>query len=355
MNKKRGSTIITVLMIAMVMVISASVIAIGVVYTTGGNANEKERQDITYAAEAGIDKALSNIVQSEAKGIAPPSTFSVNEFRNDYGIEVGVKLQKVGSEQKYKVTSTAKKGMKKKVVEATISKDANSGEVFSNLLCGSKIIVRAGSVNLGTGDINTSNNNAVIGGGSTLNPTNQNNFQYTLPQYNFEEMDKDPVTGKSIVTGSSSAEIISKLDDLERNKKGVRKISFKSSKIVLDYRVYLINSNNFVMHMPSSGGEFKNIIFICSGNYTIENTDKVKFTQSTVIGDEIIFDGIGAIHMSYSPHTKPDHPWYGYAPLSDSDLNFINKTIADNYAPNWPIGNSGSSISNGWAITDYQY
>lgn len=352
MRRKNGSSMLTVLMISMVVVVVVAVVVSAINFTGSGNANEKLNQDLLYAAESGIDSALSKIRTSEQSGIALSSRLiTINDFNSNYGIDVKVDIKKVGdsSSYSYELESIASKERKKRVIKAKVSKSGNYSGIFNNLLCGSGVEVESGSLNLSTGNINIIESSPTLSGGSITGPDEVTNEGFNIPTYKFEKMDIDPVTKKSIFRTSRNnfKEDLKRLAD---NKKGVRAIEFITDKNSSDYTIYLVNADNFEIEVDTL--DLKNVIIIASGNVTMHKVSTINIRYSSIIADKIKFTGVGSANLAYAPYVPEDSPFYPFAPLNAKDIAFINKEISK-YSNNWSVDTSDSSYE--WSIIEYDY
>lgn len=111
-NKKKGASLIIVLMVLAIAMILSSVTLTTISRTTKANASEKKSEDVLYAAESGLEYGIAWFNKNKTTGViaVPPTN----------GCTYDVKVEQDGGN--YKIISKATINGKSKTVIATIEK-----------------------------------------------------------------------------------------------------------------------------------------------------------------------------------------------------------------------------------------
>lgn len=122
MKKKKGSSILTILIISTALIIVGTVVSSAIMFATQGNANLKINNDLYYAAESGLELGQSNIANIPA---------TVTAIMDGAGADVSIKLL---NDFDTNVESVDVKGKKisNDIIELTsIAKKRNSTKTYT--------------------------------------------------------------------------------------------------------------------------------------------------------------------------------------------------------------------------------
>ncbi|MGL4109461.1 hypothetical protein [Clostridium sp. LP20] len=362
-KRKKGSSLLMVLAVAMMIIVLGSTLAGAVIYAMKGNALEKRDKDLVYAAESGVEKALLNVRKNDGH---QEDDFNMDTDFADKKITVDVVVTKesASGEVRYRVVSTArdvndgKSRIVKSIIKQGYEVTSSTGNLLQYSICSNKVnIYYSGSLDTpdtlinSTGVINTQNIGPT-GTGAITNP-NVSNDNFLIPKIDgYKSL--TPVTINSI----------GDLDTLSSNAtSGVKvktydiKYGFSATHTV---KLYFINAPELNIE-NNTGLVIDKTVIICSGNINIYNPDPqllsqmnpdktfngintstllptTTLTSSTLVGDAVnvysstfklerpIYDEGSSLNLIYDT-TNP----------SKNDLSDINKVIGkecDEYDPN---------------------
>lgn len=372
-KKKKGSSLVLVLIFALFFTAISGVVVSAVVSTTRGNSAQEVWEDTYYAAESAIETAIikasnggfDSIEEQPLDGVYNPAKvyemtyLQYSEFPTCDRFEnttISVKVTKSGDKNAagdkyinsyYLIESTAKNTERnqERVINATIAKKMGSGDIFKYMICGKGVYVNVG----GAADMDPINStdfdaSITIEGGAALNPNERADF--TIPKFNFNTMSSHEINGT--VTDSAFKVLFDKKDSTGSN--GVFHFKTPATRFSnSEVDVYLVNmpSSNMNLKINCGSDGFSNAIIITNGNIELNITGTTEITYGSIIGNEIKTSGTGSMSLKIPPYGSPQ------SRLSDSDLVELNRKIAM-YADNWNVSESVGGSSNYWDTIEYR-
>lgn len=386
-KKKRGSSILLVLMVATVMIIISSVVASSLVSTTRMNTVEKREDDISYAAEAGIEQVLSNARKGNYGSLVvgdyiTPFNLNTTFISQEIEVEVTGIVVDVAGKKTIHATSIAKDNRNgaTKEVQGMITEDRVVSGGHSSLLkyniCANNLIIHSASaLNGDMASLNGSNSFILDVAGQVSSGTVNSNDAINVPKFN---EGKVPMTSLPIVINNAI-----ELGNLPSTKdsllyKGALKLEYTNSYTNSKMKVIFANTPNLIIDLSALGndGTGYNTIVFSSGNITITNTNlldrKIDRQTGSPITTPIDFytELTGGLNMSRttfaaetitmytSGSIAASFPTYGpdaNNPIHTSDqLTEIDTFIRQYMDSSW-TGGLGGTATVSYEITDIIY
>lgn len=207
-NKNNGSSMITILAVTLILVLISGIILKFTMGTMKLNVNQKENEDVQFAAEGGIELGRSYIHSKSLVAGTPVSVFDfdtetaiigsgldtlTNELEKDKIENVAVKSQYLGND-KILLTSTARDmdGQEKTVKCKLELYQANNNDIFDYGIVGGQGNVNIENVGGGKTNIssNVSSSNIYDDNGNELNsiPVNEDGSKATISKNKFGDL-----------------------------------------------------------------------------------------------------------------------------------------------------------------------
>ncbi|MEG0297728.1 MAG: pilus assembly PilX N-terminal domain-containing protein [Clostridium sp.] len=361
MRKKRGSTILMVLMIATVMIIVSSVIANSLVFTAKGTSIEKNKADFLYAAEGGLESGIQ--VYKAGRITDFPFDIAYLEDSTSGIKKVTVELHKDVLTNKEKIVSTVYDMNDDILVQ--IKLPINEGSSRINVL--ENTLFSSSGIEIGdTGSINLEICNIAYNDTSNCDLPTSVGFK---PPKNTTPVN-NPVkpTFKSELVISRTGELrVKSLTDLynlpevammnENPTPAIGNLPNGIGKFVLPnisgipgdpygaigYKVILVDAPKLVIDIPF-GGVTPDIgyIVVCSGEIEITSiplNSTYGLSATTLYGDGLIIDEAASVHMTGSPLNATGSSLLN---LQQWQVDFLDGLIKK-YIPNFSISGSGGS------------
>ncbi|MEG2739784.1 hypothetical protein [Clostridium sp.] len=367
-GKKRGSSIIAVMAMSMFFMTIASIVVTSVVATLSSNDAEKGYEDLTYAAESGIEVAYSQIKLDNIT--AYPSNLDnryLDPLKTEEVQSVVVEMNKDSVDNnKINLKSTAYgyKGAEK-VVKSSLKITNTSGntspraeDIFSNSL------VAENNISIDSlGSFDMSDTEVSLGGAFTK-PGSGGQGPTVKPQ-GFESaifkpnVIKVPVVEADCIERSGYSPLISKAIDININGgtnvvNGIGKFRYTKSNSV-SFDIIIVNADKLIIKNSNTWpmDEFNKVV-ICSGDVEIiTNSGQTnKLTNSNIFAKNIVMSKPGSMHIVKAPAqntTVSDQ-------LNEDDLKKVDK-ILEKYIENWnsSSGGTGGGSGSGGSTTTVEF
>lgn len=380
-KKKRGSSILLVLMVATVMIIISSVVASSLVSTTRMNTIEKREDDISYAAEAGIEQVLSNARKGDYGSLVvgdyiTPFNLNTTFISQEIEVEVTGIIVDVAGKKTIHATSIAKdtRNAATKEVQGHITENNIHSGGTSNLLkysiCGN--------------NVNIYSSGALFGAVASLNGTNNYTTEIEGAMSSTPNMGETFIVPKfkeSLIPKVSIPIQIKTIDDwnnipdnkggmgIDKPYKGAIKLNNLSMQIVL------VNAPNIIIDSGVLASIARhNVIVFSSGNITVAKTNVIgtgidiqtgnpfrlpidfyaelgaplQLTGISFVGDTVNFYNNGALTIDWPTYSHPN------SPINDSNLTDMNTFLQQYMDSSWS-GGVGGTVSTSYEITDVIY
>lgn len=370
--KKKGSSLVLVLIFALIFTALSGVVVLAVVDTTRANSAQEIWEDGYYAAESAVETAVVKTTKGEFDTLVQggPSVTYVQEiefpqcttFENT---TTNVKVTRTGDQvggvgpylnEYFLVESTAKNTVKnqERTVKAKVKKNLGTGDLFKYVVCGEDVNIHGGGAGV-IGSINSSDipSDIIMGGTSIMQPGEMSSF--TVPEFTFEEV---PVLNRTI--NCTSVRLVAQLDILAAtNNNGVRKINFTAAGGSL-FKIYLVNSPDLKIDTP--GETLVDTIILTNSDIKIKALGGIHLSNSSLVGKKMVVGeppapGVpptGSITMDYPPYDNPtDIHAEANSHLRFEDLKNLNTQIAA-YCTNWDADGAISGSGDYWDAMEYE-
>lgn len=309
-NKKKGASLIIVLMVLAVAMILSSVTLTTISKTTKANVDEKKSEDLLYSAESGLEYGIGvvkNNININSQELVINNT------------NVKVDILEIESKKKYRITSTAGS----KIIETVLEREES--EMISNYgYYINKFAYNCDNINI---NVNGSKNtvyapiNLLDGSSSNQSTTNKEMFDY--PSFN---LDKVPYKSNVYLEAKKKNLLNELLDEFTHFKHG-------------QYDVILANVDNLTLNVTGAIS-LQKVIIITSGNITIINRGSCNMQYSSILAKNITFDLTGAYDANRNQQSV----------LGDFNIQEFDTQLSV-YLQN----NSGSEESKNWVQTLLEY
>ncbi|WP_080021569.1 hypothetical protein [Clostridium thermobutyricum] len=380
-RKKKGSTLVTVLAVSLIFMALSGVILKSISSTMKLNTNQKEIEDLRYAAESGLELARSHFESGNMSIDTRDSSLASQEEKNLDNIlstkDSGGIVDKVDIYMDTKNGKDIIKSVAKHVNGTTtelaminyrkIASGHNTDIFDHGLVAGSGgVIINNGGVLNGTASsistgkplVNAGTGNTQLGSieentiGS-LSFQNWNNKKDTITlredwnfyNGNYENGQKINITNVELTFSNNELKVDGSSEEIKtyiKNlvKEPVVKIQIKGLKIEHEMTIYLVNANN--LNINSAGSMMiNNTAIICDGEISVTGakaTNGVYYdgalhlSNSTIFGEKVTIDKGSSIHMAYQP--SKDN---GFGLLEEDEENLLNDMLGT-LLPNWSSG-----------------
>lgn len=380
-RKKKGSTLVTVLAVSLIFMALSGVILKSISSTMKLNTNQKEIEDLRYAAESGLELSRSYFESGNMSIDTRESSSASQEEKNLDNIlstkDSGGIVDKVDIYMDTKNGKDIIKSVAKHVNGTTtelaminyrkIASGHNTDIFDHGLVAGSGgVIINNGGVLNGTTSSISTGKPLVNGGtGNTqlgsieentigsLSFQNWNNKKDTITlredwnfyNGNYENGQKINITNVELTFSNNELKVDGSSEDVKtyiKNlaKEPVVKIQIKGLKIKHKMTIYLVNANN--LNINSAGSMMiNNTAIICDGEISVTGakaTNGVYYdgalhlSNSTIFGEKVTIDKGSSIHMAYQP--SKDN---GFGLLEEDEENLLNDMLGT-LLPNWSSG-----------------
>lgn len=402
-NKENGSALLTVLIISMALSIIGAVTTSAIVNTTKGNAIGRNKEDLFYSAESGIELGIA-LVKTDVRYLDSKYNVLIKgqiDEKSDRLISQGINSVhsvdiSIDSEvnTKAKIKSIAygydENGDKdinnKRVVEKTISRKNNKNLLAEDLLKNS--IVAEDKININAATINMETTQIASGGGPpTLNKLGDMkdpiilDEKYSTPIFkssgnvrlkgggdtrNLPNIRKQSVVKMDRFAGNISNNslfvnaTILKDDGTTIAENGIGKIYSLEDDLGewATYNVIVVNADKLIIEPPTFGLNENKTIIICSGDIEVrlggtladgtEITQGANITDSTLFGRNVTMIGGASVTVARSPRMGDVNDQ-----LSEKQLKKINEVLSM-YIDNWGTNEDVSDVSESddWEVID---
>lgn len=334
-KKKKGSTIILVLVIGLATTAILGTLMTSAVFTSKLNIFEKNDDDLLYAAEGALEKGISKLENTNTTSVNLPE--SVDELKGEVVDKAEFEIEDKGNGT-FKVTGRAyDKENNKRAVSVIVKKNNNSNVLDYALNATGNIVMQyENRIDLkdicinapGTVDLKPNN-------GSRLpNRIDENVFE--LPKFKFGK----ETSGKLVfdnhgeeytINNTSNKLTISNLDNGGTPTSGATKFGID------EYVVYLFNLDKLTIANHGKT-HFKKYIIINTGDIDIELNGSFPISFSSIFGKNINLLGNGQFSVS------------GIPDLDEEKLIYLENTVNKYTDTNWKLTPS-SGDSNGSNVT----
>ncbi|MGL5416016.1 MAG: hypothetical protein ACRDAU_10180 [Clostridium sp.] len=390
MRKRRGSAVLTILAVSMVLMLLGGILLNVIMSTTKGNENSNRRQDLKYGAEGGIEIARSYLAENgysataeteinkNAEILTEAKTPESNVTKMEIELnEIGNVVEIVSKAKYEKDGKSNEEKLKCKIIKGHDGNFMDHGLVGGD---GGVQMSDSGSVNLEETSVSTGNDGVAYPPIKPGDPSNS--IKPPLPENehknNFGKLQHKPTIRKSEVRGnlkdltelefSSGTEVINvkevKMEFKVENDKTVIKIvgdnqdpkvylqGLENTVIKLELangavgdnlhdfapKIYIINSEKFNMNFNNTLRIY-NAIIINSGDMSIDGEGTLDMQNSTFIANKIETGMNVAFHIKGQPNKVDNN---GYGVFSEEEEIALNELL-DILIPNWGENNTGGS------------
>lgn len=385
-KRKRGSTLITVLAVSLIFMSLSGVILKSISSTMKSNINQKDREDLRYAAESGLEIARSyfkegNIsidTRDDSSNMKPNVTQKEKDLDNilSNGIVDKVDIYMDIEDGKEIVKSIAKhvNGKSQEIAMVNYSKkSSNNINIFEY-----GIVAGEGGIEINhNGDLNGSDTS--ISSGKPINSEGsgsikvgkvepnsigkidfinwskkENKIIYKIDgtfkkEKSINLFDDVPITkikmnmnskfnnpnweiGKLSVNGSNK-EPVDYLKNI--NKEPVVIIEIEGLAIQYNMTIIIVNSDELIIESLSSR-DINHTAIINKGVVTIGNLNQsqgaLKLNQSTIFAEKIIINENSSLHLTFQPAKTDDEEMIGI--LEEEETKQLNK-LFEGIISNW--------------------
>lgn len=342
-KRKRGSTIVLVLVIGLAMTIIMSTMMSSAIYSSKLNNYEKNDDDLIYAAEGALELGLSKL---KNENVTSATNVSVPELINEESVKE-VRYSIISNGNIYTVTAEAlNNNMKRSVIAKLDSKKITASNALENSMVSqdgisistsskhvdmsqTQVMIDDGSVGLPTKPGNGNGNNKIEGPQKINNETiNLPEFSQNIKKINGTITINDKNIGNTNIYPSFGTEI--NLDGSTKVTNGIGWFNVNESAPNKSYRVVLVNADKLILDINGGGSaDLNNLILICSGDIEIRCNGKIEIKYSTIFGNSITttdngqIDVIGAPNMGESPDNLT------------TQQNKVVNDVLNKYITNW--------------------
>lgn len=369
-KKKSGSTLVTVLAMGIILMVLSGMILTVIMGTMKSNTNQKNREDLKYAAESGIEIArsyfkLGNTNIDTRTNIDEKELTKILIRDNVEGVDIF--LEEEDGENIIK--SIAYCGNKKEQVKVkyTESISGNTTNIFEHGLVsgvGGITITNGGTTDTSTSSISTSSGKVTATDGKTIGEVKKNDIKiiefkdWKAPEkkITYKENGKFYVDENEVpvmeVKGSMNRvfinpewskpklTIVGSDETLEEyfkdgKEESIIKVNVVGTKVGYNVDVILANSENLEIE---TNRQLTNSIIINNGKLIIGGKGSFTLNSSTILANEIVINNEGAVHITNQP-LKEDHNSYGI--IDEEEASEIDKLLSV-FISNWSNSNSGN-------------
>ncbi|MGG7178823.1 hypothetical protein ACQPU1_14605 [Clostridium paraputrificum] len=351
-KNKKGSSIIMVLAIAMIIVVLGTTMVSAVTYAAKMNVFSKNDTDLSISAENGIEYGLAKLREN----IIINNTFhdlNASSYVSDVKVEVTVDPSDIDLVT-IKSTSTAIDSK-----QVTISQRYNRNQIISTdifrfgLAAGRENIKVEGTASIGFGSTSTNSGTpqdiTISGSMVDASPSNRENNKYTSLNFISKFKEKESLNivkvsdleGTLYLTDGNGVRVTPTIfGDIVPDESAMSNIDGVVRFTSDGYTVYLVRAKELVISQDGSDNVDKNII-ICSGTIKIKPNlgGTLNATNTTIYGSKVLIEQNGSVFMTYSP--KGGSHTGNMNELDDTKLQVmgqkINKFIK-NFSPTPPAG-----------------
>lgn len=383
-KKKKGYTLVFLLAMSMIITIVGGVLIGAISYTRNANNSIKINQDLVYAAESGIEQAISNIQNSASSNIDVDKDgitdsidsklkFDLNSKFNSKNINVIVEITEIVSGSEYDVKSVATSTIdtsRKKEVKAKIKRNITITNATGNLL---KYSLCAKSVNIYHNISSGITSETINDLTAKINSVNGVNFTYIANEGTSYPFPAPSTTNQDFIiptfkfNQASDNIIVSNIEELKQ--KAMVTNSGVKMESLHGMNVFYINVKpNKGLIVENGGGTLSHSIIICNGSITL--SPKVSDLGSGIQEDGTFvgtteFTGLLPQSLSYltlvanriNIYTSSlflSFPSYGtdFSPLDENKKNDIDSMISGT-CDNW--SSSVGTTTEEWGALDVEY
>ncbi|MGL5354361.1 MAG: hypothetical protein ACRDA5_13755, partial [Clostridium sp.] len=367
-NKESGSVLLAVLIISMTLSIIGAVTTSAILSTTRGNAMGRNKEDLFYSAESGIELGIA-LVRNDVRYLESKHNVFIKkqiDEKSDRLIADGINsVHSVDISMESVVNSKAKiksiaygydeNGRRdlnnKRSIEKTFSRLSGGGNgplakglLENSIVAEERININAlGTINMGTTQVTSGLELATIIGSpdTSILPTKKKDmFQSSIFKdsiINQRIIEVNSVVSETIgISLDSEANVLSE-DGTSVASNGIGKLVITNASIghtINDYNVYLVNADKLIIDASILGSALNEnkAIVICSGDIEIKlGTATGSFAKTTFFGKNVSINTPGGLSIDSSPsiNRTTDH-------LNEQQLNVLNEVISK-YVENWGV------------------
>lgn len=395
-NRKRGSSLLVILVISMALSIIGAVATSSILNTTKANSIGRNKEDLFYSAESGIELGIALVKQDIAYLESKYNVYLKNQIAEkshslisdgsdsvhsvDISIESEINTKAKIKSVAYGYDENGGKDLnKKRVIEKTISRKPPSKNLLSeDLLANSivaedKININAATINMQTTQITAGGGRPVLNKLGDMKEPSILEDKYSVPIFKGNDKTRSlpNIRKQSVVKIDRLASNISSNNLFEKAtiladdgstiaENGIGKIYSLEEGMGNwgTYNVILVNADKLIIEPPTHGLNEEKTIIICSGDievklggtlaYTTEITQAANITGSTLFGKSITMTGGASVTIDRAPLIgQPSEQ------ISEKQLNKINAVLS-NYIENWGISTQASDLigSDEWEVIE---
>ncbi|MGL4109462.1 hypothetical protein [Clostridium sp. LP20] len=365
MGKKRGNSILLVLVVAMMIIVLGATMVTAVTYTTKMNKITQDETDLLISAENGLEYGASKLYNGV---LIDEESTDLNASDKILKVKIKATANPVDI-NKVTIGSTSYGKNGKELTVSTIYNKTNNplgvgNDIFKfGIAAGDKNIeiTGNGAINNGSTSINSALPVEESLGGSYGIPAHEESNTYEALQFisNFKHKDKVSV-GKigQLIDGQFTDENNVKINSRKLtvpiiNGQSLGDINGVCSFVSDGYTIILVNASKLVINLDGAEPINKTIL-MCSGEIVIQpdlsapgnGGGTIDGTNSTIYGGKVLVDERGTLDIKFSPK-KGLHSANGHE-LDDSKLlkveGYISKLIPNfGASPSLPPGGGGGA------------
>lgn len=353
MKKKKGNTLLLLLVIGMIITILGTTLAGAISYTTKSNLRDKDIEDLIFAAESGIDYAYAKLKTDGTSGITMKYTdggvhgVALTSLLFNKVNELTVEVTPEDADGTIKIIGSSKNtDSKTRKVTATFKKaKALTGDVFNNSLVASKDKVGVngnGTINLGTTNINSPADHEIGIGGvgpDEVKKAAYEDLDFITQFKHVKQVNVKKIGGLEgaefrdekgrlipIVNLTEYATDPTHSKPLPANINGVGYIKYG-----FGYSMYIVNTDELnIIYDGAPEQRVKNLV-ICKGKVNfrpevVGGQFNLHLVHSMIFGTSVYVDQKGSITMSYMPRVKAGETLWG-GELTDAQYTEVNEDL----------------------------
>lgn len=331
-KKKKGSTIVFILVIGLAVTTIIGGLISSSVFTTKLNYVEKEDDDLLYAAEGALEKGLYKLKSFNITSVNLPEL--VTELENETVKKAEFEIEDMGNNT-FKIIGRAYNINGNKRVVSSIVKRLNRSSILDYALNANGNITSDydNRINMGGVAVNAGGDYKITANGGSIVTENVDHNKFDLPNITFDKVNKAKLTfynnGQKLEVNDSNKTVnVNNLDNGEQPANGA--IKFK----VKDYVVYLFNADKLII-TNQGNSNFEKQVIICTGDIEIDLHNSMPMELSSIFGNNINISGNGQLSIT------------GIPGLSQADVTLLENNINKFTSPSWSMsateGNEDSS------------
>ncbi|WP_297633883.1 pilus assembly PilX N-terminal domain-containing protein [uncultured Clostridium sp.] len=367
-KKKRGSTMLTVLAIGMIFMTLSGIMLTVIMGTMKSNTNQKNREDLKYAAESGIEIArsyfkLGNTTIDTRTDIEEKELTKI--LIRDNVEKVDVFLEEENGESIVKSIAYCGNGKETVKVKYTKSISGNTTNIFEHGLVsgsGGITITNGGTIDTSTSSISTPSGKVTATDGKVTGEIKSNdikriefkNWKTPEKKITYKDNGKFYIDEKEVpvmeVKGSMNRAFINpewskpNLTIVGSNKtleeyfkdgkeESIIKVEVAGTKVGYKVDVILVNSENLEIE---TSRQLTNSIIINNGKIIVGGKGNFALNSSTILANEIAINNEGTLHVTNQP-LKKDYNSHGI--IDEDEVSELNRLLSV-FISNWNNSNN---------------